>query len=77
MRMAIESGRLTVGSPACMRDTSMRIEDLGHVDFRLCNELLQFGDLSHLLESKDFILLVTVDGQTCRVITTVFQTREA
>jgi hypothetical protein len=50
----------------------MRIEDLVHVDFRLCNELLQFGDLSHLLESKDFILLVTVNGQTCGVITTVF-----
>jgi hypothetical protein len=59
--MAIESGWLAVGGPSSMRDTAVRVEDLGHVDARLCNQLSEFGHLAHLFECKYLILFVAVD----------------
>ena len=70
--MAVEGRWGTMGSPASVSNASMRIEGLGQVDTRLSNELLQLGHLANLLEGKDFIFLVSVDGQTCRVVPAVF-----
>lgn len=60
--VAVVPGRLAVGSPSSVCNTSMRIEDLGHVGARVVDELSELGDLAHLFEREDFISLVTVDG---------------
>lgn len=54
----------------------MRFEGLGQVQVRLVDGFLQLGDLSDLLEGKDFTFLVTVDGQTGGIITTVLQPQQ-
>jgi len=60
-----------------MRNSSMRIEDLVKIWGLILNELLQLGNFADLLESKDLILLVTVDCQTGRVISSVLKTGES
>lgn len=55
----------------------MGIVDLVKVDVGLVDELPQLGHLADLLEGKDFIFLVAVDGQTSRVVSSVFETGEA
>jgi len=62
MRVAVQSGRCAVSSPTSVSDTSMGLESLGVVGLRSNNELLELLNLTDLLESKDFILLVTVDS---------------
>lgn len=73
MGVAVFAGRCAVGSPTGVRDTSVRLKGLGHVGLALGDELLQFGDLAHLLERADLIFLVTVHRHTGRVIPTVLQ----
>lgn len=68
---------LTVCCPSGMRNSSMRIKDLVEIWGFILNELLQLGNLANLLVSKDLILLVTVDCQTGRVISSVFKTGES
>ena len=65
-----------MSSPASVGDTGVRVEVLGLVDLGLGDELLELGDLSNFLESEHFILLVTIDSETCRVISTVLETRK-
>lgn len=77
VRMAIESGRWTMCSPTSVCNSGMRVEDLCHVRVFILDELLELGNLANLLESKDFIFLVTVDGKTGRIISSIFQTSEA
>ena len=62
MRVAVDAGRWTMCCPSSMSDASMRIEDLGLVWFGFCDELLELGYLANLFKSKDFVLLVSVDG---------------
>ena len=76
MRMAIDTRRLTVSSPPGVCDARMRVEHLGQVWLGLRNELLELGDLADLLESENLIVLITVDAQTCRIIASIFQTRQ-
>ena len=76
MRVAIEPRRLPMGGPSGVCNSDMRIKDLGQVWLLFCNEFLQLGNLAHLLERKNFILLVPIYGQTCGVISSIFQTRE-
>ena len=64
VRMAVETGRFAVSGPASVCNTGVGIKDLLHVYIALFNELTEFGNLADLLESKHFILLVTIDGQT-------------
>lgn len=66
-----------MGGPASMSNSSMRIECLGEVWLGFGDKFLQLFDLADLLEGKDLVLLVAVDGETSRVITTIFETREA
>jgi len=62
-----------VGCPSGVCNTGVRIENLGHIWLLLLDELLQLDDLSDLLVSEDLILLVSIDGQTGTVISSVFQ----
>lgn len=71
--MAVDSGGRTVGCPSGVCNTGVRIENLGHIWLLLLDELLQLDDLSDLLVSEDLILLVSIDGQTGTVISSVFQ----
>jgi hypothetical protein len=64
VRVAVLGGRGSVGGPASVSNAGMRVKDLGQVDARLVNELSELDHLAHLLESKHFILLIAVDGQT-------------
>jgi hypothetical protein len=52
------------------------VEDGGHVGSLIRDELLQLGDLADLLEGEDLISLVTVDGDTGGVVSSVFETGE-
>jgi hypothetical protein len=53
-----------VGSPTSVGNTAMCVKDLCEIGLLLLDELLQLGDLADLLEGKDFVSLVSVDGQT-------------
>ena len=69
--VAVDTRRRTVGGPSCVSNTSVRVKDLVEVKVLLLDELLQRGDLADLLDGVDLVLLVTVDGETSRVITAV------
>ena len=69
--MAVDARWGTVGGPAGVSNACVRVEDLVHVHARLRDELLQSGDLAHLLDGEDLILLVAVNGESSRVVSTV------
>lgn len=60
--MAVNARRRSVSSPASVGNSSVGIVGLFQVDIGLGNQLLQFLDLSNFLESKDLVLLVTIDS---------------
>ena len=60
-----------MGGPSSVRNTGVRVEDFGQVEVLLLDELLQRGDLANLLDGKDLVLLVTVDGKAGRVVAAV------
>jgi hypothetical protein len=70
--MAVDARRGAVGGPSGVGNTGVRVEDLGEVELLLLDKLLQRGDLADLLDCVDLILLVTVDGETGRVVAAVF-----
>jgi hypothetical protein len=72
--MAVLARWGTVGCPAGVCNTAVRIEDLLEIWLGLLNELLQLGNLANLLVCEDLILLVSINTKTCRIITTVFET---
>jgi hypothetical protein len=74
--MAVDGGRRAVGSPAGVCNAGVRVEDLLKIDVGLVDELLELGDLANLLEGKNLLLLVAIDGQTGRIVATVLETRE-
>lgn len=76
MRVAVEAGRGTVGGPTSVGNAGVGIENLVERRLRLLNELLELGDLADLFESKDFVLLVAVDGETSGIVATVLETGE-
>ena len=51
----------------------MGIEYLCEVWFLVLDKLLQLCHLANLLKGKDFILLVTIHSETCRVVSSIFQ----
>lgn len=77
MGMAIETGGGAVGGPSGVCNTGVRVEDLGEVWLLLLDQGLQLGDLADLLEGKDLILLISVYGETRRIVATVLQPGEA
>ena len=60
-----------MGSPSCVCNAGVRVEDLGLVEVALLDELLERGDLADLLDREDLVLLVAVDGKAGRVVATV------
>jgi hypothetical protein len=58
-------------SPSGVCNADVRVELECWVWLLLFDELLQLCDLADLLESVDFILLISVDCETCRVVATV------
>jgi hypothetical protein len=77
VRMAVDTGWGAVSCPSCVCNTGVRVEDLGHIWLLGRNKLLQLDDLANLLEGKDLVLLVSINSQTCGVIATVFESRQA
>ncbi len=75
--MAVDSRWGAVSCPSGMCNTAMRIKNLGEIWFLFRNELLQLLDLANLLECEDLVLLVTIHCQTCGIVPTVFEAREA
>lgn len=66
-----------MGRPTSVCDTCVGVEGLGHVEAALVHQLPQLGDLADLLEGKDLILLVAIDGKAGRIVATVLETRQA
>jgi hypothetical protein len=54
----------------------MRIKGLFEVDVGFVNQGLQLGNFSYFLESKNFVLLVTINGEPRRVVPTVLKPGE-
>jgi len=70
--MAVDTRGGTVGGPSGVSNTGVRVEDLVEVKVLLVNQLLERSDLADLLDGVDLVLLVTVNGETGRVVATVF-----
>lgn len=77
VRVAVQARRGTVGGPAGVCNAGVGVEDLGHIQVGLVNKLPQLGNLADLLEGKDLILLVAIDGKAGRVVATVLETGQA
>ena len=69
--MAVQSGRLAVCGPTSVRNTRVGVKGLCHVDAGASNELTELDHFAHLFECKDLILLVAVNSETSRVVSSV------
>lgn len=69
--MAVDTRWRTVGGPASVCNTGVRVKDLCEIWLLVLDELLELCDLAHLLVCEDLVLLVTVDGETGGVVTAV------
>ena len=77
MGVAVDTRWWSMGGPSGVCNTCVGIKDLGHIWLLFVDELPQLGNLANLLERKDFILLVSIYRKTGRVISSVFESREA
>lgn len=75
--MAVDSGWRTVGGPSGVCNACVVVKDLGKVWLLLVNELLQLRNFADLFVCEHFILLVAVNGETCGVVASVFESGEA
>jgi hypothetical protein len=69
--VAVDARGGSVGGPSGVRNTGVRVEDLVEVEVLLVDELLERGDLADLLDGKDLVLLVAIDGETGGVVAAV------
>jgi len=65
-----------VSCPSGVGDTCVGAERNIKVRLGLIDELLKLCNLSDLLVSENLPLLISVNGYTCGIITTVLQTRK-
>lgn len=77
MRVAVQARRGAVSGPTGVCNAGVGVENLGHIEVGLINKLPQLGNLANLLEGKDLILLVAIDGKAGRIVATVLKTRQA
>lgn len=66
-----------MGCPSGVCNASVRVEDLGQVWLLILDQLLELCDLAHLLEGEHFVFLVSIYGQTSRIVATVFESGES
>lgn len=66
-----------MSSPTSVSNARVGLESFGQVRFALRNKLLQLSNLAHFLVGSDFLLLVTIDSQTSRVVTAIFESRKS
>jgi hypothetical protein len=59
-----------------MSNSGVRVKNLAHIKGSLVDKLLQLGHLAHLLEGENLLLLVTINSETGRVISAVFEPLE-
>jgi hypothetical protein len=71
--MAVEPRGTAVGSPSGVCNAGVRVEDFGEIWLLFRDELLELYDLANLFEGKHFILLVSIYGEACGVVSTVFE----
>jgi hypothetical protein len=71
MWMAVEARWSAMGGPAGVGNAGVRIKDFLEIDVGLVDELPQLGHLSNLLEGKNLVLLVSINGKPGRVVATV------
>lgn len=60
-----------MGSPSCVCNAGVRVEDLGLVELALLDQLLEGGNLADLLDGEDLVLLVAVNGEARGVVAAV------
>lgn len=77
MGVAVLTGGGAVGGPTGVRNTSVRLEGLGHVGLGLGNELTELSDLADFLEGLHLVLLVAINSHTGRIVTAVLQSGKA
>ena len=63
--------------PSGVCNTGVGIEDLCEIWLLVLDELLQLCNLANFLERKYFILLITIHGETCRIVSSIFESGEA
>lgn len=63
-----------MGGPTGVCDAGVGVEGLGQVEVGLVDQLPQLGHLADLLEGKDLVLLVAIDGKAGRIVATVLET---
>lgn len=74
VRVAVDRAGLTVSGPTGVGQTHLGDRDLAEVNGRLVNMLAESSDLADLLENESVPLCVTINGNTGRVVTSVFET---
>ena len=75
--MAVHNRGHTMGCPTRVSNRNLGEEGFRGVDVRFRNAFAEPCNLADLLEEDDLVLLVAVDANTCRIISTVFKTRQA
>lgn len=74
--MTVNDAGRSVGSPTGVCNRDLRVERLGAVDVGLGDLRSEASDLANLLEEPSLAGLITINTNTCRVVTTVLLASE-
>ena len=74
--MAVLTGGSAVSSPPCVSNTSVRLERLLKVWLALRNKFLQLNNLANFFVSRYFFFLVSINGQSRRIVASVLESRK-
>lgn len=66
-----------MSGPTGVCNAGVGVENLGHIEVGLVDKLPQLGNLANLLEGKDLVLLVAIDGKAGGIVATVLETGQA
>ena len=61
-----------MSGPSGVCNAGMVVKDLGEVRLLSLDQLLELRNLADLLEREHLFLVVAVDGETCRIVASVF-----
>ena len=76
-RVAIALRRRTMSSPSRMSDRDLSGASLLNIKIRCGDLLAQTSNLANFFKVFNCSRFITVDGKTCRVVSTIFLTRKA